>query len=295
MRGRKQILVIGGSSKLAQSLRRILPDDSKYISRYSLPSHSDILVDDYVNADDQLFHDISVVINCVGTAKGSRQQLDRVNVNSAVANLEKAIAAGADHFIQISSFSVYGRAELIDKDTEEHSEGSYGKSKRKAEKILLRVAGKRISVSVLRLPMLYDVSSENKLLSLLKLWHKVKFLPVPRRPVLRSMMSYDLAAKIVGNMIENRSETTILTAADPEPFDYQKVSTALGLSSSISFRTLSLPNFLFKVMKIALPATYNSLFRNSVVSPRHNYAVTIALKSTLYNDIRLMMNSGEND
>lgn len=285
------ILVIGGSSKLAQRLRRILPAESKYVSRSGRIDHGDTLVDDYANADEQLFQNISVIINCVGTAKGSRQQLDRVNVDSAVVNLEKAITAGAEHFIQISSFSVYGRAEMIDKDTSAQPEGPYGESKLEAERNLLRVADNKISVTILRLPMLYDDSSPSKLLSLLKLWRRVKFLPVPTRPVLRSMMSYTQAAKIIGRIAKNRPKIAILTAADPEPFNYKKVRAELALHLSKSFGTLFLPNFFFTIIKAVLPMLYKSMYRSSVVSPNHNYAVSVGLQSTLYSDIRLMVSN----
>jgi len=252
--------------------------------RNDTPEH--VVVSNYNRIPDDQFIDKTVVINCVGTATGNTAVLHKANIGIPLHCAVQARNAGVKRFIHISSFSVYGELDFIDRYSALAPLSDYGASKLQADQKLLALQTREFSVCILRLPMLYGFG-DSKLEKLMKFWRKIRFLPVPAQDVLRSIISYQMAAELV-----NRMATTnvcgIFCAADVKPFSYRGASQSLAGSTNNTFRTIKAPRILDTSLAKAVPALHAKLYKSSYLRPEANYAQSLGLQSTLYSDLALM-------
>lgn len=278
--GSGSVLVVGGGSRLAMALRPRLPADSVYVSRRPTGRGEERIVADYAAVPPALFAETACVINCVGTSGGAAEQMHRLNVEVPAVLAGAARAAGVRHFIHVSSFSVYGAAETIDRSTPERPDTAYGRSKAEGDSRLLALAGDGFGVTLLRLPMLYDEGSLGKLGRLLRLWRRVGIVPVPESDVRRAMIGMELAAEVIARLVHAPRHGVVL-AADPQHFSYRGVQ---GARPERLLR-LVIPQPAADLARRGFPALARRLFGNSCVPAESNLAVELGLSSRLYADI----------
>ena len=156
----------------------------------------------------------------------------------------------------------------------------YGRSKWRADEALMRLADDDFAVSILRLPIVYDEGSLGKLGQLLKLWRRIRVLPVPAADVSRSMISASMSAEIIAHMVKT-PRTGVYFGADPRPFRYQAVA---ELQNS-NLRVLRVRPQLTDVAKALAPSIGHRLFDDSLLSDSDNLAISFGLESRLYRDI----------
>lgn len=284
-------VVIGGGSRLAHHLKAVLPVNSRYICRSLTDAAGEIAAASYLEYSNELLTGASTVINCVGTAKGSEATMRNVNVHSALHALDAAIAAGAQHFIQVSSLSVYGKATEINVRTPEVPSSSYGRSKKAADDQLQRRAVGKIKLSIIRLPMLYDLEGPSKLKTLMKVWSMLGFFVMPRRDVRRSMMGYTMASKVIMHVASSPEAVGKIIAADPAPFSFIKAMHSAQNSYNGNLKLVRLPQLAVIFTKYLFPSLYNSLLQSSFVEHNENYVVQACIDSHLYSDLSFMIAS----
>lgn len=274
-----EILLIGGGSRIAGLLARRLGARAVCVTRRPTGHPGDLIVNDYDAIPPQWFAGRRCVVQCVGTSSGDAAMMERVNARLPIAIARAARVAGVADMIHISSFSVYGRARLIQAATLSAPTGTYGRSKLAADTALLALADDRFRVAVLRLPLVYGGRTPGKLEQLIRLWSRIRLLPVPAADVARAMISIDLSAQVVAHLIDHPRSGVVL-AADPRPFTYADAAAARS-----GLYRLPLPAAVTRSVERLAPGTGNRLFADSILADTDNIAVTLGLSSRLYRDI----------
>lgn len=281
--GDTPILVIGGGSRIAKALMPLLGETAAYVCRRPIAGRiRDFLVDDYDTIPVDAFRDVRCIINCVGVSTGSVTELNRINVEIPRRWATAAKRAGVRHLIHISSFSVYGAATAIDRDTATSAVGDYGRSKLAADGELLALADNHFAVSILRLPLIYGEGSLGKLGQLLRWWERLRMLPVPAGDISRAMIGAELSAAVISHLCRS-PQTGIVFAADPLPFTYVQAARARG---GRLFR-LPVPHTMTTLVERAIPALGSRLFGDSRLADTDNLAIEYGLESRLYRDIAM--------
>jgi len=277
---RTRILVVGGGSRIARALGARLGTEATFMSRRSTRHPVGLQVDAYDDIPASAFDGVRCVVNCVGISAGSRDALVAVNADVPRQIAAAAKAAGVPHMIHVSSFSVYGAARRIDRETPPSPASDYGRSKLAGDTALLKLADDGFAVTILRLPLIYGADSLGKLGQLLRLWRRVRLLPVPRADVVRAMISVDLSAAILARLAAT-PRTGIVFAADPRPFTYRDAMQA----RSERLYPLPLPRPVTALVERTVPAIGNRLFVDSALAESDNLAIEYGLASQLYRDI----------
>lgn len=278
---RSRILVVGGGSRIAIALGARLGAEAAFVSRRATRRPLGLAVDDYGSIPAAAFEGVRCVVNCVGISEGSREALTAVNVEVPRQIAGAAKAAGVPHMIHISSFSVYGPARHIDRATSPAPASDYGRSKLSGDTALLALADPGFAVTILRLPLIYGVDSLGKLGQLLRLWRRVRVLPVPRADVSRAMISVDLSAATIAQLATAEPRAGVAFAADPRPFTYAETMQA----RPEALHRLPLPRPVTDFFERAMPAIGTRLFMNSQLAEADNLAIEFGLASQLYRDI----------
>lgn len=277
---RSKILIAGGGSRIASALGPRLGAAASFVSRRESRRPAGLQVDAYGDIPASAFSGVRCVVNCVGISEGSRDQLLAVNAEVPRQIATAAKAAGVPHMIHISSFSVYGPARLVDRETPPAPASDYGRSKLAGDTAIQDLADDGFAVTILRLPLIYGLDSLGKLGQLLRLWRRARILPVPRADVSRAMISVDLSAEIIARLIAV-PRPGIVFAADPRPFTYADTIRA----RPEALHRLPLPRPVTDLFERALPAIGSRLFANSHLADGDNLAIEYRLASQLYRDI----------
>lgn len=281
MKMQKNVLVVGSGSRIGADLARNLGARAVPVSRKVKGYAGEILVDDYAALSPSAFEGIERVVNCVGVTAGPANLMYRVNVALPVQIARVARDSGVRQFIHVSSFSVYGDAERIDRATNPMPVNDYGRSKLAADRAILELASDAFAVTVLRLPLVYAVTSHGKLSKLIRLWSRIRVAPIPSVDICRSMISANLAAEILAHLASQEPQSGVAFAADPRPFTYKD---AAGCRSEI-LATLPIPGFAIRLAKNIVPNLVRRLTADSHLADMDNLSVNFGLASRLYRDI----------
>jgi len=278
------VLVVGGGSRIARALAPLLGDAAAYVVRRPSGHARETIVDDYRSLPLSVFIDAECVINCVGTPTGDVEHLNRINFEIPCQLAAAARDAGVRHFIHISSFSVYGRADEIGRATPTAPTGDYGRSKLAADEALLALESDRFAVTVLRLPLIYGDDVAGKLAQLLRLWARTRVLPVPTGDVRRAMIGVELSAEVIARIATQPVDASkIVFAADPRPFTYADAARARNGKNAL--RRFPVPRGFADLVERLAPSVGGRLFADSRLADDDNLAIRYGLGSRLYHDI----------
>lgn len=289
----KRILIVGGDSRTGSAIARAAPTNVAVVSRRGNSGKNRYRVSDYRSIPADVFIGYSTVINCVGAVSGSDDDLTKANVETPQSIAQAAAAAGVEMFVQISSFSVFGAAPLIVGGQKTAPASGYGQSKLRAEQALQHQSLAELRLAIIRFPMLYGYG-RSKLDDLLRLWLRLRFLPVPSGDVARSMLHYDLAAQFVLWVVQ-QGKGGLFTAADPEAFAYRRVVEVLRKDAGVQLHTIGIPEALLAMVKYVRPGLHASLFDDSMLSPDINSLMLAGLETRLYSDIVHIARNSQND
>ena len=281
------IVLLGSRSRAGAALKRAFSDRAVTgICRRT--GGTDLAVADYDEVPDGAIPSGAILINCLGRADGDAAALHRVNAELPLRWAAAARTAGG-RLIHLSSFSVYGEAPLIGADTPERPAGAYGASKLAGDRALLALAGEGFRVTVLRLPILIG-DGDDKLARLLRLLRRTGFLPVPARPVRRSMLAYADLGAVVGKAIDDPPDG-IVHAADPEPFSYALLREAMA-EAGLKLRLPTAPDWLIGAARRLAPGVGRRLYDASLLDPAANLARELALPVGLRRTLTAMLAAG---
>lgn len=230
------LVLIGAHSRAGRAIMRLW--DGNFLVPIHRAAGDGIQVRDYTEVPKGIIPPGSFVVNCVGTPRGDERAMLRLNRDVAVQWARAAEEAEAAHFVQISSFAVYGRAERIGINTVESPQSIYGRSKLAADRTLSALS---LPVTLLRIPMLFG-DGPDKLKKLTSAVHRLNFVPCVQPQMQRSMLSYDALAAAVMQLCREPI-TGIVHAADPTPFTYELLSEVFFESTGRRLRKLMIPRW----------------------------------------------------
>jgi UDP-glucose 4-epimerase len=197
---------------------------NKYKNKYDIKTFS-FLKDDINNLDGKdinvVFH-LSALVHQMGGA--SAEEYERINVTQTLELAKKAKENGVNHFVFMSTVKVYGE-ETSNKYSETsycNPEDEYGKSKLKAEKLLLKLENDTFKVSIIRTPIIYGYGVKANIKNLVNLINKISILPFRNIQNKRSMVYIGNLCHLVDEII-TQQKNGIFLASDDEPLSTSKL------------------------------------------------------------------------
>lgn len=274
------IVVVGAQSRLGRSLALQLGARARLIARRAVDDAAGAVVSDYHAIAAADLKGASAVINCTGLVSGSFAALHQANVALPRLLATRSREAGVKRFVQISSFSVYGHAEEIAPSTPEMPVSDYGRTKLAGDHALADISASDFDPVMLRIPALVDTSNDNKLATLVRLAVRTRALPAPRLPVIRSMLSYDLAASVAASLADGEEHGVVL-AADPMAFTYEFLAKCIEELTGRRIRRVPVPRFLDRAIELARPTLHASLLRSSRLPNEFNFVRESPIEAAL--------------
>lgn len=265
------VILIGANSLAARHIIHRLPAHQTLGIVRGKATDGQVSTQSYADVPQGLPLKGATIINCVGSQDGDRETLDQVNSCVPMRWAEAASRGGAAGFVQLSSFSVFGRAEVITSNTALLPIADYGRSKLAAEEGLAHYRSSDFKVAILRIPILISTERAGKLSQLLRLIVRSRLLPMPSLDVRRSMLSYAQLADAVADVVA-RPVSGIHTYADPEPFSYALVAERAALAG-LRLRQVHIPRFVAQFAQKVAPQIGRRLFESSWLDPGINRLV----------------------
>ena len=269
-----KVALIGAGSQSARALVEFLrtraPDVDclEFVRTRTLEKPSGALVvGDYEEITADMLRGCEAAINFVGTPQApSEAELHRINAALPLRLATEAQAAGLGHFIQLSSLSPFGRAQLIGGETPFAPVSGYGRSKAAAERDLAPLDTAAFRVTLLRIPIVYGREAPSKLARLAKLLGRLPVFPVPAVPPRRSVISLENLSRVLLDLLRHPAGGAVF-AADPEPFQLGSFARLLPSPP----RVLTLPMTLFAPLRALAPSLHHSLFESMEIDPGSLY------------------------
>ncbi|KTT69246.1 NAD-dependent epimerase/dehydratase family protein [Sphingomonas sanguinis] len=261
------ILVAGGNGRLGRAVLAQLGQNGRAAVRHRGTAGA-IFIDSDGNVDPADLAGVTAIVNCVNLVHGTTADINRANVAYPRVLARAAREAGVQRFVQVSSFSIYGRAERIDAATPLAPESDYGRSKLVAESELAALATPNFSVVALRLPFMFSLEEPALMGRLVPLIQKLHFVPVRAGiPVQRSMITYAGAAEALLCALHSDSQdgAGTVVAADPRPLELGDIGQALRARGH-RVATLPVPKFAIVAARRVVPGIVDRLFRSNILA-----------------------------
>lgn len=205
----KHILITGINSYIGSAVKSyLLQSDDKY--------HVDSI--DMIDQTwrDKSFDSYDIVFHVAGIAHQDTGKIDEeryklyfsVNRDLTIEVAQKAKRENVEHFIHMSTMSVYGQSSIIGHTKEINSlthpcpVNAYGESKLQADNEILSMQDSRFTVTVLRPPMVYGAGCKGNYLSLSKAAKKLPLFPYVQNE--RSMIYIGNLAAFIKNVIDKK-------------------------------------------------------------------------------------------
>lgn len=227
------------------------------------------------------------VINVAGRVHGTEGELEAANVQLPLSIARAAATAGVVKMVQVSSFAVYGAVERVDAATPQRPINPYGQSKAKCDQALSSITSGKLAIESVRLPFIFSSTKPGLLSLLLKLADLLRILPdAAPNPVQRSMITYGSAAR---NLIEcaTSEHEGISHAADPQPFTYPLLASALLESIDRRVSVVGMPTLVRNVINRIVPGVGRRLLKSNLLDPQLNRAATAS--SDLETELRALL------
>jgi UDP-glucose 4-epimerase len=201
-----------------------------------------------------------------------------INVNATVELARLAVEMGVKSFVFISSVKAGGSlasGKCIDESYQNKPEGYYGKSKREAELMLLKIGNESgMHVSIIRPSLVYGPDVKGNLQLMLTGIKKGWFPPLPEIGNRRSMIHVDdLVQAILLVSEDNRANGEIFIATDGISYSSREIYNSMCNTLGKSIPKWSIPKIIFDLV--------------SLVSPRIKYKINKLLGDEYYSSVKL--------
>ena len=231
-----------------------------YTSKYNIKTFS-FLKDDFNKLDlkdiEIVFH-LSALVHQMGGA--SAEEYEKVNVTQTLELAIKAKESGVKQFIFMSTVKVYGE-EIESKYTEDSiciPEDEYGKSKLKAEQLLLELEDDSFKVSIIRTPIIYGYGVKANIKNLVSLVNKVPLLPFGNIQNNRSMVFIGNICHLVDEIIKQK-QSGIFLACDDESVSTSKLIELIAKNLDKKVYLVKIPFFEI-LLKLVKPSFHKRLY-----------------------------------
>lgn len=193
---------------------------------------------------------------------------------------QKAKKNEVNHFVFLSSMSVYGRnTGVINKKTKPEPETYYGKSKFEAEQLLNCLQDKSFSITILRPPMVYGRDCKGNYAKLSKFAQKTFLFPNIANK--RSMIYVDNLSEFIKQIIINKESGTFY----PQNSEYVNTSELVYFIAKCHNKKIYLTkafNFLLRKLNIkSLKKIFGSLSYEMGMSEYKNDYRIYGFKETI--------------
>jgi UDP-glucose 4-epimerase len=216
----------------------------KYKNKYNINTFS-FLNDSFESLDlsniDAIIH-LSALVHQMGGA--SEEEYEKVNVKQTISLANKAKKSGVNKFILMSTVKVYGEETNIkyNENTICKPEDEYGKSKLKAEQLLVKLNNDDFRVSIIRTPIVYGYGVKANIKNLVSLVGKVPILPFARINNRRSMVYIGNLCHLVNEvMIQDKSN--LYLASDDNPLSTSELINLIAKGLDKKVILLKIPFF----------------------------------------------------
>ncbi|MBC8285551.1 MAG: NAD-dependent epimerase/dehydratase family protein [Nitrospinae bacterium] len=255
------ILLTGATGFIGCRLLRLLEKEGHcvtVISRKKHPHNKTIVCDfvkkdkipqDAMDAADTVFH-LAGYTHDLSDASKVEHLYRAINIDSTINLATQAIQSNIKKFIYISSVKAGGsdaKHRVIDENTSGEPEGIYGKTKREAEKALLKLTlESNMHTSIVRPSPVYGPGVKGNLQLMLKGIKSGWFPPIPEVGNKRSLVHVDDVARAICYVSEDkRADGEIFIVTDGKPYSsrdiYNSMRRVLGMKST----NLFVPKLLF--------------------------------------------------
>lgn len=267
---------------------------NKYKEKYEITTLSFLKNDINTLACDDLdvvFH-LSALVHQMGGA--SSEEYEKVNVTQTLELAKKAKVSGVKHFIFMSTVKVYGEEtnKAYTENTKCNPQDEYGKSKLKAEKLLLELEDESFKVSIVRTPIIYGYGVKANIKSLVNLVNKIPILPFGRIKNKRSMVYIGNICHFVNEIIK-QEQSGIFLACDDEPLSTTRLIELIAKNLDKKIYLIKIP-FFETMLKLLKPSFHKRLYGslevdNSMTKKKLNLVNPYSVEE----GIRLMLKGGE--
>jgi len=252
----KKLLITGSNGFIGNYFK------SHYQDKYNIKTFS-FINDDIgtleCNNIDIVFH-LSALVHQMGGA--SVEEYEKVNVIQTVNLAKKAKSSGVKHFVFMSTVKVYGEetTNAYTENTVCNPEDEYGKSKLKAERLLLELKNDSFIVSIIRTPIVYGYGVKANVKNLVSLIDKVPLLPFAGIDNKRSMVYIGNLCHIV-NEVVIQNQLGIFLASDNEPLNTTRLIELIAKNLDKKVYLVKIP-FFESLLKLLKPSFHKRLYES---------------------------------
>ncbi len=181
-----------------------------------------------------------------------------INVDATVELARLAVESGVKRFVFISSVKAGGglaSGKCINELDQNEPEGVYGKSKREAELMLLKIGSESgMHVSIIRPSLVYGPDVKGNLQLMLSGIKKGWFPPLPETGSRRSMIHVDDLVRAILLVAEDkRANGEIFIATDGTPYSSREIYNAMCDVTGKPIPKWSVPKAFFDIASLASP------------------------------------------
>ncbi len=233
---------------------------NKYKDKYKIQTFS-FLRDDINSLDcsdmDTVFHLSALVHQMEGE---SSEAYEKVNVTQTLELAKKAKESGVKHFVFMSTVKVYGEetSNKYSENTHCNPEDEYGKSKLKAEKLLLELESDDFKVIIIRTPIVYGFGVKANIKNLVNLVNKVPLLPFGHIENKRSMVYIGNLCHLVDEVMTQKKDGIFLIS-DDEPLSTSKLIELIAKNLGKKIYLIKIP-FFESLLKLVKPSFHKRLY-----------------------------------
>jgi UDP-glucose 4-epimerase len=189
----------------------------------------------------------------------------KVNVTYTLDLAKRAKSNGVNHFIFISSISVYDSSvKELNEMTEKQPSTFYGKSKLEAEVLLTELIDDEFKVSIIRSPMIYGKDAPGNILKLRKIVDKFPIIPLGGIENKRSFVFIKNLCFSINHIIIEESKGAFLIC-DNESISTTRLVTLLVQNSKRKKYIIKLP-FFKVILALLKPNIYSKLCSDLVIN-----------------------------
>ncbi len=261
-----KILIIGGDSYLAKSFIKYQGHyfDIHVISRIKTAYEKEIVCENLFDIQSAWFAGFDIVIHCAALVHQRSNQPETIymKVNCELPLFIAGIAktTGVRKFVQISTVSVYGKAEHIGDSSPELPVNAYGRSKLEADKRLLEMKDDKFEIIILRPPMIYGGGdAPGNMMRLIRLIAKGIPLPFRKLTNLRDFIHIGNLSHIIQLLITS-NQSGVFLVIDGNSVNSSQLYNIITQKLGIKSRAFFLSKLFLALLKKVSPGVFEKLF-----------------------------------
>ena len=253
-------LITGSTGFIGSRLVKCLDDlnyDILVVSRNPQSKYKSIICDlQNDEIPESILSGIDIVFHLAGIShdspnkKNDENIYNKVNFDATIRLAKASILNNVKKFIFVSSVKAGGssiQGQLMNENSESMPEGVYGKSKRKAELGLLKIAQKsNMIISIIRPALVYGPDVKGNLGKMISGINAGWFPPLPETGNSRSMIHVDDLVHAILFILNNKhTNREIFIATDGEFYSSRKIYEIISFSLNKSVSSWSVPKAFF--------------------------------------------------